>query len=89
MDSYDCTIKHPSRILIVGQSQSGKTTLLSDILQNQDALFDIRFDRVVYLSAASELTLPESISVETYGNIDEDLLISLDRNIKNCLIMIS
>ena len=63
----DLTLSHRSSIIIAGPSQSGKTTLVLDILKHRDILFD-RVLRDIHWFTSTEF--PKSkCDVELYKNI--------------------
>ena len=85
---YDCTIKHPARILIFGPTFSGKSTLVSKLLSNQKQVFDLNFDRIIYCSDGSMLRTESQVeNIETYEYFDKELFDELDPKQKNCLII--
>ena len=85
---YDCTIKHPARILIFGPTLSGKSTFVSKLLDNQEQVFNLRFHRIIYCSDGSRLkTETNNDSVETYENFDKELFESFNPKQNNCLII--
>src|SRR5207253_78107 len=45
---FDAAFKTPSNIIIAGASQSGKTSLLGQMLLNGDKMFSRPFDRIVW-----------------------------------------
>ena len=85
---YNCVLRHPARILIFGPSFSGKSTLVSKIIDNQFDIFDDRFSRIIYCSDGSDLKLRDtSIYLEKYDIYDENLFETLDKQVKNCIII--
>jgi uridine kinase len=85
---YDCTLRHPARILVFGPSFSGKTTFVKKLLQNQQNVFDLRFDRIIYCSGGSSAsTLDKNENVEYYDYFDQTLNETLDKQYNNCLII--
>jgi hypothetical protein len=85
---YECTLKHPARILIFGPTFSGKTTLVTKILENQEQLFNLKFDRILYCSDGSMLKTRNQVeNIETYECFDKDLFDQFDPNMRNCLII--
>ena len=86
--TYNCTLRHPARILIFGPSFSGKSTLVSKILRYEKDVFDVPFDRIIYCSGGSELDFAEiNTPIELYNDFEKGLIDSLDNNQNNCLII--
>ena len=85
---YSCVLRHPARILIFGPSSSGKSTLVSKILDNQSLIFDQVFDRIIYCSDGSSLfTQNTNLPIENYEIYDKTLFNTLDSRQNNCLII--
>lgn len=86
-NSYDCTLKHPARILIFGPSFSGKSTLVSKIIDHHEEIFNNIFDRIIFCSDGSSLNLNKTIPIEQYEYLDKAIIDSLDKSINNCIII--
>ena len=85
---YSCVLRHPARILIFGPSSSGKSTLVSKILDNQSLIFNQVFDRIIYCSDGSSLfTQNTNLPIENYEIYDKTLFNTLDSRQNNCLII--
>lgn len=88
MNVYSCVLRHPARILIFGPSFSGKSTLVSKILDNQLEIFDCKFGRIIYCSDGSELKIKDnSVYIEKYDFYDDSLFETLDKEVNNCIII--
>ena len=87
-NEYSCAFIHPARILIFGPSYSGKSTLVSKLLDNQLQAFDLTFDRIIYCSDGSSLNTKENqLPIENYEYFDKNLFESLDSKQNNCIIL--
>ena len=85
---YSCVLKHPARILISGPSSSGKSTLISKILDNQILIFDQVFDRIIYFSDGSSLVTENiNLPIANCEIYDKTLFNTLDSRQNNCLII--
>lgn len=46
-EEFDLTFKHPSRWIIYGPSQSGKTTFVSKLMKNSEEYFGVKFKKKI------------------------------------------
>ena len=87
-NNYSCVLNHPARILIFGPSYSGKSTLVSKLIDYQLQVFDLKFDRIIYCSDGSSLnTMTKGLPIENYEFYDKNLFESLDSKQNNCIIL--
>lgn len=48
MMDIDCTIKHPANIICVGGTQSGKSTLVAQIIKRNVEIIFPKIERIIY-----------------------------------------
>jgi hypothetical protein len=49
LEGHDIKLTHPSRIVLIGPSAVGKSTLCLKIIRQRNVLFDLTFDLIVYV----------------------------------------
>ena len=85
----DLTLKHPSKILIYGPSNSGKSTFVEKLLLYMKELFDIYFDKIFYISENyfPKFQYIHGRFINKLKDINKEFLDKLDNN-QNKLIII-
>src|SRR6266700_1087536 len=85
----DLTLKHPSKILIYGPSNSGKSTFVEKLLLYMKELFDIYFDKIFYISESyfPKFQYIHGRFINKLKDINKEFLDKLDNN-QNKLIII-
>lgn len=80
MDQIDCTLRHPFRICLVGNSGAGKTYLASQIILNRNKISDLKIEKVVYLYVYWEALFDDLLSkdpsikfVKTFKELDDEI----------------
>ena len=84
---YDCTLRHPARVIVYGPSFSGKSTFVYKLLENQKKVFDEIFDRIIICNGGSTTKLPQNLVMENYDYLDSSIIESLDKNQKNIVLI--
>ena len=87
MKIYDCTLRHPARIIVYGPSYSGKSTFVYKLLQNQKKVFDVIFDRIIICNGGSTTSLPNNLNIENYDYLDSTIIDTLDKNHNNIVVI--
>ena len=85
--SFDVSFQHPSRWLIYGPSQSGKTSFTLRFLSKLNDLFTVKFDRVIYCCNTFDVPEISGLKIESYPDLNEDLLSTIDSQKNNFLII--
>jgi adenylate kinase family enzyme len=80
----DFKFEVPSKWLIFGPPNSGKTTFTKKLLNNQQMYFKKPFQRCVWVYGTVE---QKPANCETYTNISKELITSFDSKINNCLVL--
>jgi len=86
---YDVTLKHPSRFIICGPSQSGKSTFVEKLLNNMKDMFGFYFDSIIYFSGQS-FPLFDSVDgrkIIKTSKITPEFIERLDENFRNLIII--
>ena len=88
MQTFDLTLKHPSRMIIFGPSSSGKTTLIQRMLTEADALFGFYFDNIKYISgqAFPSIDSVNDVPIEKYSDLNDDMIDSIDSTRNNIIV---
>ena len=86
---HDFTLKHPSRFLIFGPSESGKSSFIEKLLKYSKQLFGFVFDRIIYISdqyfpANDQIN---GVSIEKYDEISSNLIENLNPSEKTIIII--
>lgn len=84
---YDCTLRHPARIIVYGPSYSGKSTFVFKLLSNQNKVFGAKFDRIIVCNGGSSTWIPQDLTIENYDYLDSSIIESLDKNQRNCIVL--
>ena len=70
IDVFDFSLQLPMRAIFAGSSQSGKTSLITDMLRNQKRLFNNKFDVVKYCYPSYLTEVP----VDIHDYLEEDVI---------------
>lgn len=86
---FDLTLLHPSRMLVCGPSNSGKSTFVEKLLFNMNELYGFYFDNIIYFS---DQTFPDfdyvhNIPITKVSTFTKSDLLSLDSMKKNIVII--
>ena len=84
---YDMTFHHPSRWIIYGPSQSGKSNFTLKFIDKLDDMFNVKFQRIIYCCNTFNPIEMTHREIEVYPELDENLIKSLNPKINNFLII--
>ena len=88
-ETYDLSLKHPTRWLVSGPSGSGKTTFVEKVLYNMNELFDFYFDNIIYCSgqAFPDFDYVHGIPIHKVKTLKENVLENINSELNNLIII--
>ena len=86
--TFDITLKHPSRIIIFGPSSSGKSSLVLRMLDSSEEIFGHKFDEILYISgqAFPSINFVNGIELKKFKEIDQEIIDELNPEKTNLII---
>lgn len=85
MEYFDLTFTHPSRWIIYGPSQSGKTTFVDNLMKRSEELFGISFEKKIL--CCDYPPGDKFKSFEVVDNIEDEKLFLLKANESSVVIL--